>query len=105
MEENTPIEQLETRFLNHEQDLLALSKSGSAPSREPPRLLNMKLAVAVLCILVLLPLSVLTVVAGFFARVAVFILVGLFCVAIGSSMGLASNVDMPLRDLATCVSM
>jgi hypothetical protein len=102
MEENAPIERLETRFLNHEQDLMAVSKPRSSAPHDPPRLLNVRHASVVLSILALFPLLAITVVSSLFTRMFVVFLVGFAGIGMASSVGLASGVD---RDFALCVSM
>jgi len=101
MEENAPIAKLETRFLNHEQDLLALSRRSPAPARS----INLRQASVVLCILVLLPLLAFTVVSAFFARLVVLLVVGFAGLAVASSSSMDLDHVVPVQDFAWCVSM
>lgn len=97
MEKNAPIEQLEARFLNHEQDLMALSKVSSA--RPSTITINLRQAGLVTFILVLLPLLAFSIVGGFFARMIIVLLVGLSGTVVASSAGLV-DTSIPLQDFA-----
>lgn len=102
MDENAPIERLETRFLNHEQDLIALSNGPrESPATRP--LLNPRHIMIIFGVLVLLPLLAFSFVLGFFARISVVLVVGCGALAVISSSGLADT--LPLNEFAAGASM
>ncbi|KAF2436124.1 hypothetical protein EJ08DRAFT_226949 [Tothia fuscella] len=87
MEKNAPIEALESRFLAHEQDLMALSRVGWEESSSTPAssIVNPKQATLSLCILVLLPLLAFVVVKDFFARFIIVMVVAVSGMVVSST--------------------
>jgi hypothetical protein len=100
IDEKAPIDKIETRFLSHENDLMALTSRSYAL-----RPFNLRHETMILCLLVLLPLAAFSMISGLLPRMSITLVLGFVGASVLSSNSPERFLPFPLQDSAFWVSM